>query len=48
MRIAFDLDETLIALPGSAMAVEPLGALSRIVSREPLRAGAPDLLRGLR
>jgi hypothetical protein len=47
MRIAFDLDGTLIPNPGSAMALEPLGLLSRAVSNERLRAGAPALLRSL-
>lgn len=48
MRIAFDLDGTLIPAPGSPMAVERLGLLARAVCRERMRAGAPDLLRGLR
>lgn len=48
MRIAFDLDDTLIPGPDSAMAVERLGVLSRLISNEPLRAGTPVLLRALR
>jgi len=48
MRIAFDLDRTLIPAPGSTMAVERLGVLARTVSREPIRAGAPRLLGALR
>jgi hypothetical protein len=47
MRIAFDLDGTLIPIAGSGMQVERLGVFSRAVSREPMRAGAPSLLRGL-
>jgi hypothetical protein len=47
MRIAFDLDGTLIPTPGSAMRTERLGPLARLVSREPIRAGAPRLLDGL-
>src|ERR1700674_1900086 len=48
MRIAFDLDGTLIPGPGSPMLVEPLSAIVRCVWREPIRAGAPNLLRQLR
>lgn len=48
MRIAFDLDRTLIPAPGSTMAVERLGVLARTVSREPIRAGAPGLFGTLR
>ena len=48
MRIAFDLDRTLIPAPGSAMEIEPLGWIARAISSEPLRAGAPKLLRDLR
>jgi hypothetical protein len=47
MRIAFDLDGTLIPGPDSPMALERLGALARAVWHEPIRAGAPALLRGL-
>jgi hypothetical protein len=47
MRIAFDLDGTLIPAPGSPMLVEPLRWLPRIISREPIRVGTPKLLRGL-
>jgi hypothetical protein len=48
MRIAFDLDGMLIPAPGSPMAVEPLGLLARLVSREQIRAGTPGLLAALR
>jgi hypothetical protein len=48
MRIAFDLDGMLIPGPGSPMAVEPLGLLPRLVSREPIRAGTARLLAALR
>jgi hypothetical protein len=48
MRIAFDLDGTLIPLPGSAMAIEPRRLLPWLVSREHVRQGAPMLLRELR
>jgi hypothetical protein len=47
MRVAFDLDGTLIPAPGSAMSVEPLGRLARALSSEPIRAGTPQLLRKL-
>jgi hypothetical protein len=48
VRIAFDLDGTLIPAPGSPMAVERIGLFARAVSRERIRAGTPELLRGLR
>ena len=48
MRIAFDLDGMLIPAPGSPMAVEQLGPLARLISREQIRAGAPGLLTALR
>ena len=48
MKIAFDLDGTLIPAPGSAMAVERLGHLSRAISRQRIRRNAPDLLASLR
>jgi hypothetical protein len=48
MKIAFDLDGTLIPIPGSTMQTERLSLLSRTVSREQLRTGAPALLRNLR
>jgi hypothetical protein len=48
MRIAFDLDRTLIPAPGSMMAVERLGVFARAVSRDSIRAGAPRLLGTLR
>src|SRR5271166_5684580 len=48
MRIAFDLDGTLIPLPGSAMATEPRRFLPSLIWREPVRKGAPMLLRELR
>jgi hypothetical protein len=48
MRIAFDLDGTLIPLPGSAMAIEPRRLLPWLIWREPIRKGAPALLRELR
>ena len=48
MRIAFDLDGTLIPAPGSPMLVERPNVLARAISREPLRAGTLNLLRGLR
>jgi hypothetical protein len=48
MRIAFDLDGMLIPAPGSPMAVEPLGPLARLISREHIRAGTPRLLAALR
>ena len=47
MRIAFDLDETLIPAPGSPMLVERPNVVARDISREPLRAATLDLLRGL-
>jgi hypothetical protein len=47
MRIAFDLDDTLIPC-GSAFAVEPPPLLARLLGAEPLRLGAAGLLRGLR
>jgi len=48
MRIAFDLDGTLIPHPGSLMPLEPLHRLPCMLSPEPIRAGAPQLLRTLR
>ena len=48
MRIAFDLDGTLIPGPGSPMLVERLSPIARCVWREPIRAGTPRLLRQLR
>jgi hypothetical protein len=48
MRIAFDLDGTLIPGPGSPMRIERLGWLARLISREQIREGAPGLLRALR
>lgn len=48
MRIAFDLDDTLIPAPGSLMPTERLGLLSRMISRESIREGAPALMRELR
>ena len=48
MRVAFDLDGMLIPAPGSPMAVEPLGLLARLISREQIRAGTPGLLAALR
>ena len=48
MRIAFDLDGTLVPKPGSVMPVERCGLVARAVSREPIRKGAPGLLRSLR
>jgi len=48
MRIAFDIDDTLIPRPGSIMRTETLHRLPRLISREPLREGAPELLKSLR
>lgn len=48
MKIAFDLDGTLVPQPGSPMRVERLGLFSQAISREQIRAGAPTLLNGLR
>ena len=48
MRIAFDLDGTLIPAAGSPMLVERLSSIARCVSREQIRAGTPRLLRQLR
>jgi hypothetical protein len=48
MRIAFDLDGTLIPASGSPMQIERLGLFSRAISREPVRAGTPNLLSELR
>jgi hypothetical protein len=48
MRIAFDLDGTLIPASGSPMQIERLGLFSRTISREAVRAGTPNLLRELR
>jgi hypothetical protein len=47
MKVAFDLDGTLIPTPGFAMPVERLGFLARAVSDETIRAGAPQLLKEL-
>jgi FMN phosphatase YigB (HAD superfamily) len=47
MRIAFDLDGTLIPGPGSHMRVERLGWIARLISCEQIREGAPDLMRAL-
>jgi hypothetical protein len=48
MRLAFDLDDTLIPCV-HAFAVEqrPRGLFSRWTSAEPVRLGAPELLRSL-
>jgi hypothetical protein len=43
MRIAFDLDGTLIPAPGSAMRTEPLGLFARLISSEQLREHTPAL-----
>ena len=48
MRIAFDLDGTLVPRPGSVMRVERLGLFSQAISREQIRAGTPTLLSGVR
>jgi hypothetical protein len=48
MRIAFDLDGLLIPAPGSRMLAERLGLIACAISREPMRAGAPALMRSLR
>jgi hypothetical protein len=48
MKIAFDLDGTLIPTPGSPTPVERLAIFSRVISRERVRAGTPHLLRWLR
>jgi hypothetical protein len=48
MKIAFDLDGTLVPRPGSSMRVERLGLFSKTISREEIRAGTPPLLNGLR
>jgi hypothetical protein len=48
MRIAFDLDGTLIPMPGSAMRLERLGIVSRLLSAEPLREGTSELFDRLR
>lgn len=45
MRIAFDLDDTIIPAPGSPMAAEPIGRVARLISSEPLRKGAPSLMK---
>ena len=47
MRIAFDLDNTLIPSPGSTMPVECLDLLTHVISRESVRLGARDLFRRL-
>lgn len=48
MKIAFDLDGTLVPQPGSVMKVERLGLVSQTISREQIRAGTPTLLNELR
>src|SRR5687768_9964019 len=48
MRIAFDLDGTLIPWPESPMNTERLGPLARVVSRENIRKDTPALLKELR
>jgi hypothetical protein len=49
MRIAFDLDDTLIPSHPLAFAVErPRGFLGRLFATEHLRHGAIDLLHALR
>jgi hypothetical protein len=48
MRIAFDLDGTIIPAPGSPMAIERLGPLPRLISPERVRKGAPMLFLELR
>jgi hypothetical protein len=48
LKIAFDLDGTLIPAPGAPMAVERPRWPARLISAESLRAGAPRLLRALR
>lgn len=49
MRIAFDLDDTLIPATRDSFAVEaPRGLLRRFLAGEHLRAGAGPLLRALR
>src|ERR1043165_1936710 len=48
MRIAFDLDGVLVPVPGSPMLTEELPLLSRAISQESIRAGAPILLSRLR
>jgi hypothetical protein len=47
MRIAFDLDGTLIPAPGSVMRTERLGLLARLISSERLREDAPGLFQEL-
>ena len=46
MRIAFDLDDTLIAC-GSEFPAEPTRRWTRLLAREPLRRGTVRLLRHL-
>src|SRR5260370_42028585 len=49
MRIAFDLDDTLIPSRAEAFAVErPRGFLGRLLAAEHLRQGTTDLLHSLR
>ena len=48
MRIAFDLDGTLIPMPGSAVRVERAGVVARLISPESLREGTGELFRELR
>lgn len=48
MRIAFDLDGTLIPAPGSPMRTEHCSRLARFISSEQMRESAPMLLNELR
>jgi hypothetical protein len=48
MRIAFDLDGTIVPAPGSPMTIERLGLVARLISREHIREGTPRLLKELR
>lgn len=47
MRIAFDLDGTLVPMFPGQFPVERLSWLRRTIARDPLRAGTPELLLGL-
>jgi hypothetical protein len=48
MRIAFDIDDTLIpAVPGAFAVTWPRGLMGRLFAQEPLREGAVPLLRAL-